>query len=182
MTYRAAGAIAFAEQLVGRGRYGDGECWTLVEDAVVGAGGQSSRTLTRNFGIRSNYVWGRPVMAANAAPGDVLQFRDYSWTRSITRSSGTSTNTLGPGITDSEPSQGRSHHSAIIVRVIRAGLVEVIEQNIPRGTIPRRTILAIMGGAQPPEDTVTNDMMGTYVNRRVIVDAVVNPPSIYRPI
>jgi hypothetical protein len=182
MTYRAAAAITFAAQLIGRGRYGNGQCWTLVEDAIVGAGGQSSRTLTRNFGPHSNYVWGTPVMASNVAPGDVLQFRGYSWTRSITRSSGPTTNALGSARTDTEPSQTRSHHSAIIVRVIGAGLVEVVEQNVPVGSVPRRTILGIVGGTQPPEDTVTTDMMGTYVTRRVIVDTVRNPPLIYRPV
>ena len=41
MPYVATNAIAFAQRQTGR--YRDGECWTLVEDAVVGAGGRSSR-------------------------------------------------------------------------------------------------------------------------------------------
>ena len=37
MPYTAATAISFAQRQ--SGRYGDGECWTLVEAAIVGAVG-----------------------------------------------------------------------------------------------------------------------------------------------
>jgi len=81
MAYNANNAVIFA---TGKsGRYGDGECWTLVEDAVVGAGGKSSRVLTPNFSATSSYVWGTVVQPSGLQPGDVLQFSNYSWTRTV---------------------------------------------------------------------------------------------------
>ena len=53
MPYTAATALAFAQRQAGR--YGDGECWTLVEAAIVGAGGVGARFMR----IRAAADWPR---------------------------------------------------------------------------------------------------------------------------
>ena len=65
MPYTAAAAVAFAQRQ--SGRYGDGECWTLVEAAVTGAGGKSSIPQTPNFGPNVSYVWGAATTLAIVA-------------------------------------------------------------------------------------------------------------------
>ena len=108
-------------------QYGNGECWTLAEDALSHAQARTSRQLTPHFGPGADYVWGEPETDFSAVqPGDIVQLRDYQ-----ARLSTTVRDFLGtrprPPVTI-----GRRHHTAIVLRVVVAGsLVEVIEQNVP---------------------------------------------------
>lgn len=180
MAYNANNAVVFA---TGKsGRYGDGECWTLVEDAVVGAGGKSSRVLTPNFSATSSYVWGTVVQPSGLQPGDVLQFSNYSWTRTVEVDV---TNPDGSGsvnTTDALESRGSPQHSALVVRVIGAGMVEVVEQNIPGGSGPVQTIqLLLVAGAPSVVTTRTPSAAGVTVTVTTTTDTVLNPPRCYRP-
>lgn len=58
--------VKFCRSHLGR-RVGNGECWTLAERALVAAGGRTPL-------MSSMYVFGEEVAAAEAAPGDILQF------------------------------------------------------------------------------------------------------------
>jgi hypothetical protein len=181
MPYNAASAVAFAQNQTGR--YRDGECWTLIEDAVTGAGGRSSRVLTPNFGPTSSYVWGTVVQVSGLQAGDVLQFANYSWTRSITVEV---SNPDGSGSTDTSDTtqdRGTPQHSAMVVRVVSSGIVDVVEQNIPRGSGPVQTFRLVLV-APAPATTTTREPSGDghIVTVTTTTDRVVNPPRCYRPI
>lgn len=81
--------LAFAMSKLGE-QVGNGECWTLANDAVLAAGGRSSPAY-KDFPDRGDYVWGELVYGVTAkdgkqsdnptagkkmAPGDIVQFRD----------------------------------------------------------------------------------------------------------
>jgi hypothetical protein len=181
MPYNAANAIAFCQRQIGR--YGNGECWTLVEDAVVGAGGRSSRTLTPHFSARSSYVWGTAVPVNGLQAGDVLQFSGYSWTRTTrTRV----TNPDGSWTSNDRfrtETRGSPQHSALVVRIVSAGIVEVIEQNVPGLTGPVQTVMLVLS-AQAARTTTTRTPHisgGETVTEVTVTDTVTNPPQRYRP-
>ncbi len=138
---------------------GDGECWTLAENAVVNSGGKSSKSQTPNFGTTSNYVWGTVKQIADAKGGYILQFRNYNWESSSTIDV---TFADGSGSVDtSSKSESRPHHTAIFSNVVYISikgvavptpLVEVIEQNAPVGSNVHKTILCLKS---IPKKTVT---------------------------
>lgn len=82
--------VEFARKKLGE-QVGNGECWTLANNALLAAGGKSSPAY-KDFPAMGDYVWGVPVLAVAAkdgqpveeklptkwkvAPGDVVQFRD----------------------------------------------------------------------------------------------------------
>ena len=171
-----AQVLAFAQRQ--SGRYRDGECWTLVEDSIVRSGGVSSRTQTPRFGTQSDYIWGTLVTLGALRPGDVLQFRNYSW-RTVTNTRITQSN--GDWDTSSSTeTRGRSHHSAIVVQVLNSGGVNVIEQNIPAGSGAVQTV-ALLFSAGPPRTTRTTDALTGAVVETTVTDTVTNPPRAYRP-
>lgn len=181
MTYIAANAVAFAQRQTGR--YRDGECWTLVEDAVVGAGGKSSRGLTPNFSAQSSYVWGTAVLISALQAGDVLQFTRYSWTRSITVDVSNPDGSGSVNTTTQQEVRGAPNHTAMVVRVVSPGLVEVVEQNIPTATGPVQTLeLVLTAPAPSTETTRVPGRDGATVTVTTTSDAVTNPPRCYRPI
>lgn len=150
MPYVATTALTFAQQQ--RDRYKDGECWTLVEDTIVGAGAKSSIGQTPNFGKNVSYVWGTAVNVVALKPGDVLQFTSYVW-RKTTR-----VDVRGPSGTNFsedyfDNGRGLPHHSAIVVSVVSSGIVEVIEQNIPPITGPVQTVQLVLVAPAPTVDT-----------------------------
>ncbi len=164
-----AQVVAWARQRLGQ-RVGDGECWTLCEQAIVNSNGVSSRTLTPNFGAQSDYVWGDTAALASLQAGDVLQFRNYRWTKT-TRTDEAFSDGSSSFNTQTE-TQTRPHHSAVVGSAASAGMVEVLEQNVdPGGRIvqantlclttqsPPPTVLAIPGGTRTT--TVTHAVSGT---------------------
>ncbi len=181
MAYTATTAINFAQRQVGR--YGDGECWTLIEDAVTGAGGKSSRLLTPNFSATSSYVWGTLGHLASLQAGDVLQFSRYTWDRSITISVANPDGSSSEDTQTSQEVRGVPQHSALVVRVISPGIVEVVEQNIPRYSGPVQTIELVLI-APAPETVTTRTPSGTgfVETTTTTTHRVSNPPRCYRPI
>ncbi|MFT4151793.1 MAG: hypothetical protein QM656_16450 [Paracoccaceae bacterium] len=181
MPYDANNAVAFARRPTGR--YRDGECWTLIEDAVTGNGGRSSRGLTPNFSPSASYVWGTAIAINALQAGDVLQFSHYRWTRSVTVDV---TNPDGSGSTDTQDHaevRGDPQHTAMVVRVVSAGIVEVVEQNIPRVTGPVQVVqLVLTAPATRTETTRSPNGSGQTVTVTTTTDTVSNPPRCYRPI
>jgi hypothetical protein len=193
MPYDAAKAIAAAQAPVGR--YKDGECWTLMEDAVVGAGGKSSKVLTPKFAPDASFVWGAPVTVANLKPGDVLQFSAYKWEQSSVVETtfvprhDDNPDTVEPGSSALEE-RGSPQHSAMVVRVISPGVVDVVEQNVPEVTGPVQTVrlVLIAGPAKVTTEvlefeTAINNVT-TKVKRTIkttTTEVVSFPPRCYRP-
>jgi hypothetical protein len=57
-----------------------GQCTALADEALRNAGGRSAA----DFGRRTedgDYIWGTAVSLSDVRPGDILQFRDYHYTR-----------------------------------------------------------------------------------------------------
>ena len=176
MPYTAATALAFAQRQ--SGRYGDGECWTLVEAAIVAAGGKSSIPQTPNFGPNVSYVWGSAINVAALQAGDVVQYQNYAWTQT-TRVDTTSP--AGSGFTENDRTEGRGlpHHSGLVIRVISSGMVEVIEQNIPPRTGPVQTIQLALTA---PATTTVSTQSGSTVTVTTISHSVSGVVRCYRPV
>ena len=176
MPYTAATAIAFAQRQAGR--YGDGECWTLVEASIVQAGGKSSIQQTPNFGPNVSYVWGKAINVTELQAGDVVQYQGYAWTQT-TRIDVTSPE--GSSFSENSRTEGRGlpHHSGLVIRVISPGMVEVIEQNIPPRSGPVQTIQLALAAPATTTDTVRN---GTTVTVTTISHTVSGAVRCYRPI
>ncbi len=182
MPYNAIAAVASIQQK--SGRYGDGQCWTLVEDTVVANGGKSSKSLTPNIGPGVSVIWGKPVAIAALQPGDVLQFSHYDWAQTlnikIVRSDGSEDeDSKTPG-----ESRGQPQHSAMVIRVVSTGLVDVIEQNIPDmiGEVQVvRLQLMTTATASSVEKSTTPDGKITITTTTTISNKVLNAPKCYRP-
>lgn len=176
MPYTAATAVAFAQRQ--NGRYGDGECWTLVEAAIVAAGGKSSIPQTPNFGPNVSYVWGTAINVAALQVGDVVQYQGYTWTQT-TRIDVTSPD--GTSFSENFRTEGRGlpHHSGLVISVISPGMVEVIEQNIPPRSGPVQTIQLALSA--PATSTVTT-REGSTVTVTTITHSVAGAVRCYRPI
>ena len=114
-------------------RVGDGECYTLVNRALTAADAKTAR----DFGAVSpnaDYVWGASVTLTELQPGDVIQFRDYTFKRVDVTDDDS-------GTTTDEQEGDRPHHTAIVQSVDGNGAVTVWEQNAPAGSSVRRTQL-----------------------------------------
>lgn len=113
---------AYAANKVGH-RVGDGECWTLAENALKNAHAKTSNDMMGADGVNSDadYVWGTPTTLANLTPGDIVQFNYY--TEQIT-------------VSEDDPktnTRGEPRHTAIVASVGKDGAVTVYEQNVPDG-------------------------------------------------
>jgi hypothetical protein len=74
--------VAYAQQKSGT-RVGNGECFTLADKALKGAGAKSAAdfgTVTRD----ADYKWGSTVPLTDLQPGDIIQFRGYRYDREVT--------------------------------------------------------------------------------------------------
>jgi len=120
--------VNFARRRVGE-RVGSGECFDLADQALRSNGAKSAA----NFGSvakNADYVWGTSVSPSDARPGDIIQFRDYRYDRTIETSTREDTDF-----------QERPHHTAIVERMDGAGAITVLEQNAPDGSPGKRTQL-----------------------------------------
>jgi hypothetical protein len=139
--------LSFALQRIGQ-VHGDGECFTLVDDALRNAGAKSAADFSK-VGPDIDYVWGPAVMRASLQPGDIIQMRDYH--AEIT------TNTDHPdGSSDfEEKSDERPHHTAIVESVGTGGTVTVLEQNVPHGGAVTRNVLHLTSSSSSSGGTTT---------------------------
>src|SRR5262245_27685567 len=155
------GRASMAEQIVSfargnRGsRVGDGHGFTLADRALRGANARSAA----DYGSvtpTADYTWGTSVTLADLQPGDVIQFRDYSYERVVVTDD-------NRGTTREEHAEDRPHHTAIVERVDGDGAVTVLEQNAPDGSPVRRTQLFFTGGTTTSGNrTTTITVSGTF--------------------
>lgn len=116
---------AYARQRRGQ-VVGDGECFTLADNALRNAGARDAAdygTVTPD----ADYQWGASVNLSDLRTGDVIQFRNYRYDREIETE-----HTDGSSETQTD-FQERPHHTAIVERVGAGGAVTVLEQNAPVG-------------------------------------------------
>jgi hypothetical protein len=128
-------SVPIGEQVVNyaRGKLGErvgrGECFDLADRALRNAGAKSAA----DFGSvadDADYVWGTAVSLSDVRPGDIIQFRDYRYDRTVETSTREDTDF-----------QTRPHHTAIVERVDGGGALTVLEQNAPEGDPGKRTQL-----------------------------------------
>ncbi len=104
--------IEFATQRLGRVE-GDGECWTLVNNAFQTLGFHKPSQL---------YRWGERVQQlSNARPGDVFQFSNF---RVMTRSED------DEGYEESTQTRGAPNHTAILESIDANGVATFLESNV----------------------------------------------------
>ena len=120
--------VNFARGKLGQ-RLGSGECFDLADQALRSASAKSAADFGR-VAKDADYVWGASVSPSDARPGDIIQFRDYRYDRTIETSTREDTDF-----------QERPHHTAIVERMDGAGAITVLEQNAPDGSPGKRTQL-----------------------------------------
>jgi len=142
--------VSFARNRIGR-RVSNGECFSLVDGALGNAGAKSAA----DFGSVApdvDYVWGTPVSLSDVQPGDIIQFRDYRYDRTIDTATRTDTDF-----------QERPHHTAIVERVDGQGAITVLEQNAPVGSAVLRTQLFFSNvGTSSGGRTTTVTVQGSF--------------------
>jgi hypothetical protein len=122
--------VAWLRQRRVGSQHGNGECWTLAEDALLANSARSSRQLTPHFSASADYVWGdEEPNPTSVTAGDILQLHNYSVQKTVRIIDFLS----GPSGRARPPLVLRlPHHTAIVLRVIVPGaLLEVVEQNVP---------------------------------------------------
>jgi hypothetical protein len=100
-----------------------------VDQALRNAGAKSAADFG-NVTPNADYAWGSSASLGDARPGDIIQFRNYRYDRTIETASGTDADF-----------QERPHHTAIVERVDGAGAITVLEQNVPEGSPGQRSQL-----------------------------------------
>lgn len=116
--------VSFARNRRGD-RVGNGECFTLADRALRGAGARSAA----DFGEvvpEADYVWGTSINQSDLRPGDIIQMRDYHCDLEIRTEDGGGTDIV-------TREENRPHHTAIVEEVGSNGVVTVLEQNFPEG-------------------------------------------------
>jgi hypothetical protein len=88
---------------------GNGECWTLVDDALRSAGANTSGD--------SNYVFGTPIATSSVIPGDVIQFTSAKFVHNY------------PGGGSSWNILGYPNHTAIVSSV-QGRQITLLNQNV----------------------------------------------------
>ncbi|HEY3883858.1 MAG TPA: CHAP domain-containing protein [Vicinamibacterales bacterium] len=142
-----AQVVGYAQHHNGQ-RIGDGQCFAFADRALSSAGARSAS----DFGSVSDdvdYVWGTPVSLADLQAGDILQFRDYRYDRTITTDHADGSSQF---VTDF---QERPHHTAIVESVQANGEVVVLEQNAPAGSAVHRAHLFFTAGTTTSGQTTT---------------------------
>jgi hypothetical protein len=113
---------------------GNGECWTLTENALKKHGGKTSKELTPDSGDQekfkdADYIWGTSVDFPSAVQaGDILQFRDFAMTVRIDVEITYPDGSIWKEST--EVSRDNPHHTAIVAS-ISGDELSLYEQNVP---------------------------------------------------
>jgi hypothetical protein len=146
--------VAYAARRQGD-RVGDGECFARADRALRAAGGRSAADYGE-ITPDGDYVWGSDVSLAGLRPGDIIQFRDYRYERTVVTED-------SRGTTEETRTEERPHHTAIVERVEGDGAVTVWEQNSPAGSAVRRTPLYFSSGTtRSGRRTITVRVTGTF--------------------
>ncbi len=151
----------------GASRNSRGECWDLAEKALEDNNFKTSSMLGP-VEADSNYVWGNATTLGNLAPGDIIQFRNYRYEKTVDV-----TNTDDESGYEETSFAERPHHTAIVDQVNTDGSVVVLEQNVGGNTRTHRNTLYFQAG------TTTN----TSGNQRTTTTITVTGTLwYYRPI
>lgn len=146
--------VSFARRQRGD-HVGDGQCFALADQALRHAEAKSARdygTITPD----ADYVWGTSVTLADLRPGDIIQFRNYSYEREIVIERSDETVTR-------QDAQDRPHHTAIVQSVDGNGAVTVLEQNAPDGSpVGRSQLFFTSGTTTSGNQTTTIRVHGTF--------------------
>jgi hypothetical protein len=146
--------VSYASRRRGQ-RVGDGQCFMLVDRALHAADAKSAGDYG-SITPDADYVWGPSVTLANLQPGDVIQFRNYSYERVVVTDDDRGTTTV-------EHTEERPHHTAIVQSVDGDGAVTVWEQNSPDGSPVTRTQLFFTAGTTTSgHRTTTISVHGTF--------------------
>jgi hypothetical protein len=145
--------VAYARQRLGD-RVGNGECFTLVDRALRNAGARSAADYGE-ITPDADYVWGTAVNLSELRPGDVIQFREYEYTRTVVTST-------DQGESSETEEGGRPHHTAI-VESVDGSAVTVLEQNAPDGApVTRKRLYFADSTTEVGDTTTTVDVSGTW--------------------
>lgn len=144
-------------------KVGTGECWDLAEFALKQAGANTSNDLG-TVTADADYIWGKKITAGQAQPGDIIQYRNFSFTKKVTKPDGSW----------SEMTGGYSHHTAIITQVGTHGYIKVLEQNVKKKGLLRRYVV--------PNDIYLKSVSFRQNNGTQIAIQVTGKFWVYRPI
>lgn len=152
--------LSFARRNLGR-KVGDGECFALADKALRSAGAATAEDFC-TIGQNTDYVWSsQNVQPANAQPGDILQFRDFSVRRDMQKADGSS----------SWKTESRPHHTAVVVSARTEGgivFLTILEQNVdiggtgrqPKKTVRQNEIPTSAGEIKSGRDTTSYTVTG----------------------
>jgi surface antigen len=151
---RADQIVSYAQGQQGS-KVGDGQCFALADTALRNAHAKSAADFGR-VSPNADYKWGTPVTFANLAPGDIIQFRNYTYEKVVvTRDA--------KGTTTTEEDGDRPHHTAIVQSVDGDGVVTVLEQNAPDGSpVTRAQLYFTSGTTSSGNRTTTVHVHGTF--------------------
>ena len=169
---QSAQVIRFALQ---RSQEGNGECFTLVDNALRSLGVKSVADCAE-VTPSADYKWGREITLGSARVGDILQFRNFSVTMrtdtSIARSSG------GNETRWEERKQDRPHHTAIIRVLPQSGALTVLECNVNGSRNVQSNELHLRSVTLPARIATAADGTCTTIGVTITVRGAV---KVYRP-
>ena len=148
---------------------GDGECFSLADQALTYAGARSAAYYSE-ITPDGDYIWGKPIRLNVVRPGDILQFRNYHIQRRVT-----TTIHGDDGATSEMQSQEmeeRDHHTAIVTANYGTSLA-IAEQNVePLGRVVQQNVIEIASGTKQTASA------GTQTTTEIVVDGDIRA---YRP-
>jgi hypothetical protein len=159
-----------------------GECFDLA-DAALGAAGSKSAKDFGKITTTADYVWGDEIDPKDAAPGDILQFRDYvinvaTTVVTITKRSG-STETRRETNTQTIT---RPHHTAIVESNDGDGKLTILEQNFMHVKKVKRNVMPWKGFTVGPTKKLTPIKGGGSTETTTTVATTVEGTLwVYRP-
>jgi hypothetical protein len=146
-----ANIVAFALHAQGR-QVGDGECFSLADQALANAGARSAAYYT-DVTPDGDYVWGKPVSLATVMPGDILQFRNFHIVRRITATIRGDDGAMSQ--MQSQETEDRDHHTAIVTANYGTSLA-IVEQNVePLGRVVQSNTIEIASGTRQTNNAAT---------------------------
>ena len=178
-------ADAYVDQPV----VGDGECYALIDTVLGESSAKSAPDFTKPITKHGDYKWGRPVNLREVKPGDILQFRNHTYTIhrvTITKQTYPDGSSTTETKTEDE-SHRRPHHSAIVSAVNSDGTLSIIEQHVKDpdtgklSDVVRQNTLYVSSGVTKLPKEVTNDGMSQIEVEQTVTVRVSGTIWVYRP-
>ncbi len=155
--------VAYAMTAKGR-EVGDGECFSLADQALTRAGARSAGEYSE-ITPDGDYIWGKPVSLAAAKPGDILQFRNFHILRRVTTTIRGADGSISQ--MQSQEMEERDHHTAIVTANLGTSLA-IAEQNVePLGRIVQQNTIDIASGTRQDASAGTQTATETYVEGEI---------------